>query len=185
MTIKKCISIILTFMSLILFTSCTHAVVFSDIHYSSGSAPAVEGKKVAIVVDPGLLPNEIKSKPDANTYVFTEMVGRVTEALQRAIGKSAASITIKKSDELSKSDNFDFLLYPELKIRITHDFWTRGCLINYRLEIRDGSGKVTSDKSGEAKRTFMDAGGASSTCNDVLSEVFQNVTTKALRDLKP
>ena len=146
---------------------------------------AFKGKKVAVVVLPGNIEDNHSTQSDVYTYEFSNMSNGLVNALSRKMSGQTKAFKILKPTNLSEVEaGFDYYLFPRLQSRSVNDFWTMGCLITYRLVIKDKEQKVLSDVEDKGKRNFFDSGQANSKCKIAMEEVFEKVTSKALLSVR-
>jgi hypothetical protein len=169
---------------MMLFTSCSHTIVMRNYDADLVNVSGLEGKKIAIVMDSQRVPDRFRTKTDMYSYNFTEMSAGLSMALDTVVRRTGKLVEIKQAEAKPSLGEFDLLLYPEVKARTVNDFWTFGCLVNFRLEIRDKSGKTVADESSESKRNFPSAYLADSKCNEAMAEAFRTTVRKAFRSFQ-
>lgn len=159
---------------------CAYSTNLRGFDFGATPPATLKDKTIAVVIEKGRIQDGHTTRTDAYDYTFNNVTSGVTEALQKRISMSAKKVDIVQAEDL-KPNSYEFLVYPSVEARSVHDFWTMGCLINYRLEVKRGSdGKLIANESGEGKRNFMSAGQFDKKCNEAMSEVFIKVTDRTL-----
>ncbi|MCJ8276419.1 MAG: hypothetical protein HRT44_09475 [Bdellovibrionales bacterium] len=161
---------------LVVLAGCTYNVNLERFNYGTRIVKPFKGKKVAIVVPAGAIEDGHKTQSDVHTYSFQNVEKGVIKALQNKL-EAADKVTVMT--EVSDGD-YDYYLYPNIRIRSVNDFWTMGCLIKYRLSIKDKNKKLLAEEQGEGKRNFFDQNDSEKKCKIAMAEVFDNVTKAAV-----
>lgn len=164
--------------------SCAHKVDLSYFDEGTSIGRPVLDKNVAIVVEDGAIQDNHDTQSDVYTYQFRNVTDGVVRALKRVTEKSAKNVVVLKEDSDSKKQNIHYYFHPEIRIRSVNDFWTMGCLIKYRLQIKNKDGEIVADEKGEGKRNFFSNSQAQEKCQLAMNEVFEKVTNKAAVSLK-
>lgn len=162
----------------LLLSACTHTINMRSFALTGGGADRVKGKTVAVVLLPLRVAPESKSSSDGHNYIYQGFPTSIGNALKARLAGQAKSVDV--FTDASKVQNYDVAIYPEVSVRMVNDFWTHGCLIKYRTEVRDRANRVVADESGEGKRNWYAIPSAEGKCQEAMTEVFDRVTTKAL-----
>lgn len=168
---------------LLSLTACTYQASFRNFDFGATPPQTMKGKTVAVVVDPARIQDGHTTTTDVYQFKFNDVTAGLTEALQKRIGMTAEKVDIVKASEL-KAGSYQVLVYPSLKARSVHDFWTMGCYIEYGLEVRGKDGRVLANEKGTGKRNFLSARQFDDKCRIAMEEVFVKVTDRTLNLVK-
>ncbi len=173
---------------LVIFTStlfgCAHKVDLAYFDEGTSVGKPVLDKNVAIVVEPGAIQDNHDTQSDVYTYQFRNVTDGIVRALKKVTEKSARKVVVLEQGADQKKENIHYFFHPEIRIRSVNDFWTMGCLIKYRLQIKNKKGDIVADEKGEGKRNFFANSQAQEKCQIAMNEVFEKVTNKAAATLK-
>lgn len=161
---------------------CTHNVDLGGFDYGTSRPMTFKGKKVAVVIPDGAVQDNHKTTTEVDTYHFKNTTNALNHALRMKLGAQSKEFKVIQGDEAG--GEFDYYLYPQLQSRSVNDFWTHGCLIKYRLTIKDKKKNIVADEKGEGKRNFFAPSQASGKCSLAMSEIFEKVTNRAASQIR-
>lgn len=152
-------------------------------HINSGSEPfkSLKGKSVAIVDDSSRMSDNFSGTSEGHSYSFKEARTGVLQALKSRLSLSAKRVEVVQT--ASAKGDFDLIVTPELKIRPVSDFFVKGCLVDYRLEVINKAGRTIVSDHEEYKRTFRTHYDAPSGCTFALSKAFGILTDRVFEKI--
>lgn len=172
-------------MIIFLLAGCTYNIDLQTFNEGTAISGPFKGKKVGVVVLPGSIQDNHKTNTDVYTYSFSNMKAGLVSALNRKISGQASKFDVLEVESLqSLKGEYDFYLFPRLQSRSVHDFWTMGCLITYRLTIKDGKQQLLADVEDKGKRNFFSGDQSGEKCRLAMEEVFEKVTQQAVNSVR-
>ncbi len=163
----------------ILVIGCAHKVQLKNFDVPQSSLRGIEGKRLAVILDPSQVQDEFTIKKDVHTFQFQEIQSGLKHAIQQHLDGKAAEVEFFQSAK--NASQFDLYLYPTLTLETYQKGLILGCLAKYRVEVKNAQQKYLASAKGEGDTTYFFAMATSKNCQKSLGMIFDEVTTKALR----
>jgi hypothetical protein len=166
-----------------LLCSCSHAINLRGFDAKPVVHRSLEKKRVAIVIDRSRIQDNHSTSSDVHTFKFSGATDGLSNALKVKFEPNVKSIEIVDVSEITDKSDYDLYLYPDFSIRSVNDFWTFGCLVKFRLDVKLKDKKLATSENAEAKRNFPFISAAENKCREATSEVFEVVSSRVLGNL--